>query len=245
MAAMGRSSKTCSENYKQDAGVWNGQCRYRSHCANLIEQHTKRKRNRANSVPHWLCTLPQSTTPNFYYCIVSEGLAGGDGGHRNTAGESGIESDDPVFRRTEIAHAADVVSHRRSAGDECRIACAGGRQTRGSEHITTLASRSDARRGQGVVNEASLDRCRVAGSETAQVDQCRRRIPRSDKAVLYANSAVLMLRMALTAEASLAAIRARSRLGMAIAAMIRMIATTISSSIRENPLLGFTFPDLA
>src|SRR5579862_4278734 len=54
-----------------------------------------------------------------------------------------------------------------------------------------------------------------------------------------------MLRMALPAEASLAAIRARSKLGMAIAAMIRMIATTISSSIRENPPLGAFTPDLA
>ncbi len=34
-----------------------------------------------------------------------------------------------------------------------------------------------------------------------------------------------------------AAIRARSRLGIAIAAMIRMIPTTIRSSINENPLL--------
>ena len=44
-----------------------------------------------------------------------------------------------------------------------------------------------------------------------------------------------MVRIELTAEASLAAIRARSRLGMAIAAMIRMIATTISNSINEKP----------
>jgi hypothetical protein len=36
---------------------------------------------------------------------------------------------------------------------------------------------------------------------------------------------VLMVRIELTAEDSLAAIRARSRLGMAIAAIIRMIAT--------------------
>jgi len=44
-----------------------------------------------------------------------------------------------------------------------------------------------------------------------------------------------MVRIELTAEASLAAIRARSRLGMAIAAMIKMIATTISNSINEKP----------
>jgi hypothetical protein len=45
-----------------------------------------------------------------------------------------------------------------------------------------------------------------------------------------------MVRNEATEEASLAAIRARSRLGIAIAAMIRMIATTISNSISENPL---------
>ena len=40
-----------------------------------------------------------------------------------------------------------------------------------------------------------------------------------------------------TAEASLAAIRACSRLGIAMAAMMRMIATTISNSISENPFV--------
>jgi preprotein translocase subunit SecF len=39
------------------------------------------------------------------------------------------------------------------------------------------------------------------------------------------------------AAASLAAMRARSKFGIAMAAMIRMIATTISSSISEKPLL--------
>src|SRR5258708_2418700 len=42
-----------------------------------------------------------------------------------------------------------------------------------------------------------------------------------------------------TAEDSLAEILARSRLGIAIAAMIRMIATTIKSSISENPFCFF------
>ncbi len=41
--------------------------------------------------------------------------------------------------------------------------------------------------------------------------------------------------MVLAAAESLAAIRARSKLGMAMAAMIKMIATTISSSIKEKP----------
>src|SRR5581483_11312291 len=44
-----------------------------------------------------------------------------------------------------------------------------------------------------------------------------------------------MVRIELEADASLAAIRARSRLGMAIEAMIRMMVTTISNSISENP----------
>src|SRR3954462_5261277 len=44
-----------------------------------------------------------------------------------------------------------------------------------------------------------------------------------------------MVRIEPTADASFAAIRERRRFGMAIAAMIRMIATTINSSISENP----------
>src|SRR5580704_6627937 len=44
-----------------------------------------------------------------------------------------------------------------------------------------------------------------------------------------------MVRIDATADDSLAAMRARSRLGMAIAAIIRMIATTMSNSISENP----------
>jgi hypothetical protein len=45
------------------------------------------------------------------------------------------------------------------------------------------------------------------------------------------------LRIEVAAEASFAAILARRRLGIAMAAMIRMIATTISNSISENPPL--------
>src|SRR5215469_10954613 len=51
----------------------------------------------------------------------------------------------------------------------------------------------------------------------------------------YVTSAVLIVRSEETAEASLAAIFERSKLGMAIAAMIRIIATTISNSMREKP----------
>jgi hypothetical protein len=50
---------------------------------------------------------------------------------------------------------------------------------------------------------------------------------------------VLMVRIEPTADASLAAMRARSKFGIAMAAMINIIATTISSSISENPLLVF------
>src|SRR5205085_6299117 len=41
--------------------------------------------------------------------------------------------------------------------------------------------------------------------------------------------------MGAIADESLAAMRARNKFGMAIAAIIRMIATTIKSSISENP----------
>jgi hypothetical protein len=44
-----------------------------------------------------------------------------------------------------------------------------------------------------------------------------------------------MVRRQLAADASFAAILALSKLGMAIAAMTRMIATTINNSISENP----------
>jgi len=60
------------------------------------------------------------------------------------------------------------------------------------------------------------------------------------------NSAVLICGSDWAAEASLAAILARSKLGIATAAMIRMIATHDQSSISENPLLSrvFTLPCL-
>ena len=45
------------------------------------------------------------------------------------------------------------------------------------------------------------------------------------------------MRIEFAAEASLAAIRARNRFGIAMAAMIKMIATTIKSSINEKPLV--------
>src|SRR6266478_5656747 len=44
-----------------------------------------------------------------------------------------------------------------------------------------------------------------------------------------------MVRIDATADDSFAAIRARNRFGIAIAAMIRMMATTISNSISEKP----------
>src|SRR6266849_1513447 len=62
--------------------------------------------------------------------------------------------------------------------------------------------------------------------------------------VAYVTSAVLMVRREPTAEDSFAAIRDRRRFGMAMAAMIRMIATTISNSIREKPFCFFMMLDL-
>src|SRR5882762_11650957 len=53
-----------------------------------------------------------------------------------------------------------------------------------------------------------------------------------------------MVRREPTAEASFAAMRDRSRFGIAMAAMIRMIATTISNSIREKPFCFFMMLDL-
>ncbi len=50
-----------------------------------------------------------------------------------------------------------------------------------------------------------------------------------------------MVRMEATADDSLAAMRARSKFGIAIAAMIRMIATTISSSISVDLFSLFEF----
>jgi hypothetical protein len=46
---------------------------------------------------------------------------------------------------------------------------------------------------------------------------------------------VFKVRTEATADDSFAAMRARNRLGMAIAAMIRIMATTINSSISEKP----------
>src|SRR5882757_2720560 len=54
--------------------------------------------------------------------------------------------------------------------------------------------------------------------------------------VLYVSWALLTARIDPIADASLPAIRARRRPGTAIAAMMPMIATTISSSIRVKPL---------
>src|ERR1035441_7849026 len=50
---------------------------------------------------------------------------------------------------------------------------------------------------------------------------------------------VFNVRSEATAEASLAAILERSKFGIAIAAMIKIIATTISNSINEKPFCLF------
>ena len=59
----------------------------------------------------------------------------------------------------------------------------------------------------------------------------------------YAASAAVMVRIEDAADVSLLAILALSRFGIAITAMIKMIATTISNSIKEKPLsLRSPFP---
>jgi len=52
----------------------------------------------------------------------------------------------------------------------------------------------------------------------------------------------LTVRIEPTADASLAAIRDLSRFGIAIAAIIKIIATTINNSISENPFCFFVLP---
>ncbi len=51
----------------------------------------------------------------------------------------------------------------------------------------------------------------------------------------YVTAEVLIVRIEPTADASLAAIRDRSKFGIAIAAIIKIIATTINNSISEKP----------
>src|SRR6188474_2810665 len=53
----------------------------------------------------------------------------------------------------------------------------------------------------------------------------------------YSSSPLPIVLIEAVAEPSLADLRALSKLGMAIAAMIKMIATTINSSISEKPLV--------
>src|SRR5258708_29305312 len=68
--------------------------------------------------------------------------------------------------------------------------------------------------------------------------------PAAGYVVAYVTSAVLIVRREPTAEASFAAIRDRIKFGIAMAAMIRMIATTISNSISEKPFCFFMVLDL-
>jgi hypothetical protein len=63
--------------------------------------------------------------------------------------------------------------------------------------------------------------------------------PTAGYAELYAISAVVSCRTDAEAEDSFAAIRARNKFGIAMAAIIRMIATTINNSINENPCSRF------
>jgi hypothetical protein len=64
-------------------------------------------------------------------------------------------------------------------------------------------------------------------------------------AELYEISAVFKVRIDATEDDSFAAMRARNRLGIAIAAIIKMIATTMSNSMSEKPVSAcprVTFP---
>src|SRR2546428_7133196 len=63
--------------------------------------------------------------------------------------------------------------------------------------------------------------------------------PTAGYVVEKVTSAVCSVRTVPTAEDSFAAIRDRSKFGIAMAAMIKMIATTIKSSIREKPFCFF------
>src|ERR1700674_2460850 len=69
--------------------------------------------------------------------------------------------------------------------------------------------------------------------------------PRSGYETEYVTAAVSIARMEATAEASLARMRERRKLGTAIAEMIRITATTSTSSMRENPFWFFTDPPQA
>ena len=59
--------------------------------------------------------------------------------------------------------------------------------------------------------------------------------PKLEYVEVYVTAAVLIARVDPTADASLAAILLLRKFGMAIAAIIRMIETTISNSIKLNP----------
>ena len=63
--------------------------------------------------------------------------------------------------------------------------------------------------------------------------------PSAGQAEANAISPVVRVRSEPTAEASFAAILDLIRFGIAMAAMIKMIATTISNSIREKPFWFF------
>ena len=77
---------------------------------------------------------------------------------------------------------------------------------------------------------------RAAGRRLAEVGQRRRRSRRSRSSTSRSPAPLLIARSEPMADASLPDMRARSRPGTAIAAMMPMIATTISSSISVKPL---------
>ncbi len=96
--------------------------------------------------------------------------------------------------------------------------------------------------GQRLIDVPRHPRCPVRilklGQRAIVADTVRIRVLVTPKLICAEDS----VRNELMAEASFAEIRARSRLGMAMAAMIAMMDTTIISSISVNPALILILP---
>ena len=150
---------------------------------------------------------------------------------RSCPGSRSRTSADPFHRRSPGSRVALVVGLAAVAAT-LHVAAAGGPGRRRAvsriHRITALDDRRVRRRGPGEMNDVQpaapcpsfvkLWRIRRRRSSTRSVDW-----------------AELIARSEPIADASLPDMRARSRPGTAIAAMIPMIATTISSSIRVKP----------
>src|SRR5260370_20165772 len=87
------------------------------------------------------------------------------------------------------------------------------------------------------IKQALVEVGRVAPVQLPARLERRPAKPTVGKAELYESCAVFKVRIDAAATDSLATMRECRKLGIAIAAMIRMIATTINSSMRENPVV--------